>query len=72
MKDCRRRKHVAAAHVPSLAAIAGDALVVSGTIGGEKIDEMLCDSGATICVIAKHLVPEEAQKIARICADTSP
>ena len=62
MKDCRRRKHVAAAHVPSLAAVAGDALVVSGTIGGEKINEMLCDSGATICVIAEHLVPKDARK----------
>lgn len=57
MKDCRQRKHVAAAHIPSITAVAGNALIVSGTIGREKIKEMLCDSGATICVIAEHLVP---------------
>ena len=49
MKDCRKRKHVAAAHVPSLASIAGDALVVPGSVGGKQIEAMLCDSGATMC-----------------------
>jgi hypothetical protein len=48
MKDCRKRKHVAVAHVHSLASIAGDALVVLGSVGGKQVEAMLCDSGATI------------------------
>ena len=29
-----------------------------GSVGGKQIEAMLCDSGATICVIAEHLIPE--------------
>ena len=70
MKDCRKRKHVAAAHVPSLAAIAGDALVVPGKIGDQQVEAMLCDSGATICVIADHLIPKGTDRLENMWVGT--
>ena len=44
-----------------MASVAGDALVVPGKIAGQQVDEILCDSGATICVIAEHLIPKDRQ-----------
>jgi len=70
MKDCRKRKNVAAARVPSLVSVAGDALVVPGKIGDRLVKAMLCDSGATICVVAEELLPEGTEKLERVWIGT--
>lgn len=70
MKDCYRRKNVAAAHVPSLASVASDALVVAGKIGDMQVAAMLCDSGATISVVAEHLVPEGTERLEEVWVGT--
>ena len=33
--------------------------LVEGLIDGQKISDMLCDSGANISMISKHLIPKE-------------
>ena len=55
--DCRTRVSVAV--VPCLAEPAADALVVEGLIDGQKVSDMLCDSGANISMIAEHLMPKQ-------------
>jgi hypothetical protein len=70
MKDCRKRKNVAAARVPSLVSVVGDALVVPGKIGEQPVKAMLCDSGATICVVAEELLPDGTEKLERVWIGT--
>ncbi len=57
-RDCNRRKHVNVANVPTLAEIPDEALTVSGSIDKVPVPYMLCDSGATISVIADALIPK--------------
>ena len=57
-KDCSRLKQVMTVHVPSLAEVPNDPITVSGSVGEVKVRKMLCDSGATISVIADNLVPQ--------------
>ena len=56
---CPKKTQVHVAQVPSLYEGKDKALTVPGKIGHTTIPDMLCDSGATISVIAQHLVPPE-------------
>ena len=41
-----------------------------GSVGGKQIEAMLCDSGATICVIAEHLIPEGTELLDNVWVGT--
>ena len=60
-RNCPKRKQVNVAHVPSLCKVKDSALTIPGRIGHTQVPDMLCDSGATISVIASHLVPPETK-----------
>ena len=52
-RDCPKFKQVNVAHVPSLSKVPNNPITVPGQVGEMEITEMLCDSGATISVVAE-------------------
>jgi len=50
--------------------VAGDALVVPGSIGGAQVEAMLCDSGATICVVSEQLLLEGTERLEKVWVGT--
>ena len=69
-RNCPKRKQVNVAQVPSLCKVKDRALTIPGKIGHTQVPDMLCDSGATISVIANHLVPPETKLQEKVWIET--